>query len=1394
MPKDISTTIVLKVSGKEVDNSFNGLRSTVSKFERELKKLTPGTKEFIQKAKEIKEARAEFEKVKNEITAVNDKLSHGSGVLGFFRKNILEVGTTFRQVFTANIAANFFDNIISKSKHTVDELLNIADAMSDVQKTTGMALGEVKQLWDEFDKMDTRTSKLDRLKIAEVGGRLGVPKEEMISFVQEIDKAYVALGDSFQGGLENVVDSLGKIKGLFNETKGKSYAEAINEVGSALNELAANGTASEGNISDFALRVGALPDAIKPSIDKVLGLGAGFEEAGIDAQIASSGFTNFMKVAGEGLSNFAYSMNMSVAEAQKLFNEKPEEFFLRFAEGMKGLPADETIKIFESLKLNSLEVQKAVGAAANRTDEFREAMKRSSSAMAEATSLSAEFNTKNNNAPAIIEKLKNAWNDLFTKTNILNWFEWLIQAIGWLTGVTSEAGDGVKIFKERLVFLGQVITVATTSLLSYNLAIKLAALSTKDATKQTLLNIVAEKASTAAKTIAKGVTLLYAYAKFKLEGNTKKATQALRIFNAVTKLNPLGLLIGVITMAISSLIIFQDELSDTTEEVKKLSVATRLQGDIQKQIAKEEASSLNELRRKTELYIAIIKDKNSSLEARKRAYEKLIEIAPTFEGTLDSEFRATNKLALAYDNLITKLKEASTARAYQKLLDKAAEDKLNAENEKIDAEFAAKAEKLENAKKRARNDKRAQETKDRIKLMHGADKYDRMGQGVLENMHYEQESNEKERTLINANKKYKNAIEYENKLIKRISADPKLASLVLNKGNVDKGNPFGGNQIVPDAPKKTKNRPAKNTEADKLKEAKKDLEDSQKAHSDAYNKLLEMASDYYLERQKLAEKSLEAELAILDAERSKELNSQRKYQDDILKTIEDLEEKKKNAKSPEAAKNYEKALEKERSLLALHDKIVETSEEAHGHKVSEIKEKWITKRLSDFFESERLRIDKERASDDEAIQKISTMEEAKLALSKMTHLKLTQQELLQIKTLEDAKKALREDADRKVLESQLASLDIQKKLLEESLKGLTGEAAEKLKKDLDELNIRITQVKGAIQGNKENDEHRASQERRQQLSQVDLLGFSADQWSEMFDNLNTTEGKIKAVTMATQALGNAANMFARLQNNLNEREMRSFTKNQDKKRKALLVQLNQGLISQEEYHKGIEALDTETANKKAEIAHKIAKVQKAVDIMGAISGTAVAVVNALGSKPFTPANIALASIVGALGAVQIATIASTPLPEKESFAKGGYTGPGYGSPDKTGKRPAGIVHGNEYVTPDWMLENPVIADTVEWMEAIRTGRIALPKGYADGGFVTETTNPNGDDKTKVIYNQNTDPQLIAVLAQLKETISDIKEDGVEAYIVENAENGRKLQKMIKQFEKIENKNARRTKL
>jgi hypothetical protein len=60
-----------------------------------------------------------------------------------------------------------------------------------------------------------------------------------------------------------------------------------------------------------------------------------------------------------------------------------------------------------------------------------------------------------------------------------------------------------------------------------------------------------------------------------------------------------------------------------------------------------------------------------------------------------------------------------------------------------------------------------------------------------------------------------------------------------------------------------------------------------------------------------------------------------------------------------------------------------------------------------------------------------------------------------------------------------------------------------------------------------------------------------------------------------------------------------------------------------------------------------ARFEKAANIARIISDTASAVVAALGSRPFTPANIALASAVGTLGAIQLAKAIATPLPKFE---------------------------------------------------------------------------------------------------------------------------------------------------
>ena len=560
MAKTVKTDLVITINGKQIQNSFSSISKEVKKLEGDLKKLTPGTEAFNQKAAALKEAKAQFEYIKKEIEGVNDTLDKSGALLDSTKGRLSKFAEAVTTVVTGNLVTGFFNNIAGAAKDSVGELLEISDAMTGVEKTSGLAAEKVRELWNDFDALDTRTSKKELLDIAQIGGRLGITdKEQLREFTEEIDKIYVALGDSFQGGLEAVTTKVGKLKNLFEETKNQNYGEALNAIGSALNELGANGTASEENISEFATRIGQLPEALKPTISQTLGLGAAFEESGIDAEIAASGYSRFMSVAGTNVEAFAKQMRMSAEEAKALFETKPEEFFLKFAQSMKGLGAEGTAEVLKGLKLNTLEVQKAIGAAGDNADRFRELMNLAGEAMEEGTSIQEEFNKVNNNTAAIWEKIKKVWKETFTSDLVQGFFSYIVQALGWLTGVTQEAGDGVKVFRERIAFLAKTIGVCVAAVVSYKAAVSIAAVATKEAWQQSLLYNAALKVKTALMQAGRAAALLYAAAKAALTGNIQRATAAMRAFNMATKLSPLGLLVGVIGAATAAYMAFNRE-------------------------------------------------------------------------------------------------------------------------------------------------------------------------------------------------------------------------------------------------------------------------------------------------------------------------------------------------------------------------------------------------------------------------------------------------------------------------------------------------------------------------------------------------------------------------------------------------------------------------------------------------------------------------------------------------------------------------------------------------------------------------------------------------------------------------------------------------------------------
>lgn len=118
----------------------------------------------------------------------------------------------------------------------------------------------------------------------------------------------------------------------------------------------------------------------------------------------------------------------------------------------------------------------------------------------------------------------------------------------------------------------------------------------------------------------------------------------------------------------------------------------------------------------------------------------------------------------------------------------------------------------------------------------------------------------------------------------------------------------------------------------------------------------------------------------------------------------------------------------------------------------------------------------------------------------------------------------------------------------------------------------------------------------------------------------------------------------------------------EKRRDAELAAINSSALSEQEKADKIKILEAKTLAQKEQQDRRLkqleadrAKFERATTIQRIIADTAAAFVAALGAKPYSPLNIALAATVGALGAAQLARVIATPLPR---FAHGTDDAPG----------------------------------------------------------------------------------------------------------------------------------------
>ena len=1326
MAKNATASLTIVINGKQIEDTFSGLKKEVGKLSRELSNLTPGTEEFQKKVEELRNAQRRFNEIKSEVDNVKKSIEQSLEPVQELQESIGKVpekmdeihkkttslGSIFQGVFKANIATSLFEGFIGKARNATDELIKISDLMTGVEKTSGLASEQVRELWNEFDNLNTRTSKQELLNIAQIGGRLGITdKDQLREFTTEIDKIYVALGDSFQGGLEEVTTKVGKLKNLFEETRNQNYGEALNAIGSALNELGANGSSTEQNITEFATRIGALPSVLKPSIEKTLGLGAAFEESGIDAEVASSGYSRFMSIAGNNLDAFARQMKLTKKEASELFNTRPEEFFLRFGESLKGLGAEQTAGVLKGLKLNTVEIQKALGTAGDNANRFRQLMNLSGTAMQESTSIQNEFNKVNENTAAIWDKIKKVFAETFTSDTMSQWFGGFIKLLGWFTGVTSQAGDGVKVFRERIAFLMKAIVVCTTAFVSYRAAVYLSSIATKAAWQQTILYNAAMKVANATTALWKGTILLLSAAKASLTGNTIRATAAMRTFNLVTKMNPWGLLLGAITAVVTALVLFSNKQ-------KEVNLQLKIQNDAIKEANVQTAAQEHHLRQ----LLKTANDTNKSYTERKKAVDELNRLVPEYNKQLTVETANTDKAKQALDRYIESIKAAAREKYLKALVDQKAEALAKAEYSSLE-ENIAWYERTWNAVKNIGNP---------IGSM--AD------------------------DLATANKnKIKN--------VKKAGEELKTATDLLIKQqeeNAKKGVVVSDDNVTPITPTDTTNSKTKD------KDYADDYRNANKAR---------LAAEQELQKEitQGLEDSLDKQLAITEQKYNDKRFKLQQENADLEQDIQKLKTEAKGNNDP----NLLKTIQEKRKLQELNKQIAVEYEKQEQAELTQVREKYSAKEVERTLKEMNDCLAVKKREKAEELLQIQDLDTAKEALRGQ----ISDKELSHIQTLEEAKKALRRKADEEILKESLASFEAQKKLLIDYLQTVTGEAKDKLIEDIQKVEEQMTKVKEQI-----DDLNKPTTEEPQagsELERVDVLGYSAKEWENVFTNLDNVHARFRAVEMGIGAMNNAFSMFSQLQENLNARELSKYTANQQKKKQALLDQLNQGYISQAQYQKEVQRLDEEAESKKKELALKQFKAQKAANMLNIIANTAMAVMRAYSDAgPF--AGTALAAIVGAIGAVQLGIVAAQQPP---SYARGGYT-KGLGFTDETGYEVAGVVHGKEYVTPEWLLADPQVARVTEWIEAKRTGK--AQNTYATGGEVAHSSEQveqsDKSDKSNSFYQS--DRELRSTLTQLNTTLDRIEKNGIDAYVIADAKNGREMQRAIKEYENIREKNRR----
>ena len=389
-----NATYVKQVLDNLNGKSLNDLQASVKTMQRILDRgLVPrGSEEWKQLAEAVAKTKDQIAKVKGETKSFGEAMDETKDKVSMF---------SAISVLATNIGGAF-TSMKGKMEEYVNKYAELQEHVAGVSKYTGMAAREVEQLNEEFKKMDTKTSRAALNDLAADAGRLGITgKKDVLDFVQAADQINIALGeDPGEGAVKNI----GKLANIFGDDKRMGLKQAMLSTASAINELAQNSSASEGNILDFTTRLSAMAKTAGLTQAQVMGLGAMFETQGLNAEVAATALSKVMQKMGSDTEKMAKMAGLNVQEFAALVKTDMNAALIEFAKGVGRLGGlTEVSPALKELSLTGSGVSSVVNILAQNLDKVATQQELATRAFNEGTSATKEAAKANSTAAANLE-------------------------------------------------------------------------------------------------------------------------------------------------------------------------------------------------------------------------------------------------------------------------------------------------------------------------------------------------------------------------------------------------------------------------------------------------------------------------------------------------------------------------------------------------------------------------------------------------------------------------------------------------------------------------------------------------------------------------------------------------------------------------------------------------------------------------------------------------------------------------------------------------------------------------------------------------------------------------------------------------------------------------------